>query len=179
VNKALKPYSMVTDYATGKPVPNIGSEENRQQIERYLVEKKGFDKKDIEVDAEIRLKVDGTDYRSRVDLVVSTGKKRFMAIKSAAGSLDSWEREIVSAARLLDRYQLPISVVSDGETALVIDTVSGKKTGQGMQAIPSKRDAQEMMDATRLLPVSGERLRKEMLIFRSYDVMNVNVGRNL
>jgi hypothetical protein len=70
-------------------------------------------------------------------------------------------------------------VVSDGETALVIDTVSGKKTGQGMQAIPSKRDAQEMMDATRLLPVSGERLRKEMLIFRSYDVMNVNVGRNL
>jgi hypothetical protein len=102
-----------------------------------------------------------------------------MAIKSAAGSLNSWEREIVSAARLLDRYQLPISVVSDGETALVIDTVSGKKIGQGMQAIPSKNHAQAMMDTTRLRPVSEKRLRKEMLIFRSYDMMNVNVGRNL
>ena len=179
MNKTLKPYTMITDYITGKPVPNIGSEENRQQIERYLVENKGFDKNDIEVDAEIRLKIDGTDYRSRVDLVVSTGTKRFMAIKSAAGSLNSWEREIVSAARLLDRYQLPISVVSDGKTAVVIDTVSGEKIGQGMQAIPSKGRAQEMMDTTRLLPVSEERLRKEMLIFRSYDTMNVNVGRNL
>jgi len=179
VNKTLKPYTMVTDYITGKPVPNIGSEENRQQIERYLVENKGFDKNDIEVDAEIRLKIDGTDYRSRVDLVVSTGAKRFMAIKSAAGSLNSWEREIVSAARLLDRYQLPISVVSDGKTAVVIDTVSGEKIGQGMQAILSKERAQEMMATTRLLRVSEKRLRKEMLIFRSYDMMNVNVGRNL
>jgi type I restriction and modification enzyme subunit R-like protein len=170
---------MVTDYVTGKPVPNIGSEENRQAIERYLVDKKGFDKKDIEVDAEIRLMIDGADYHSRVDLVVYTGEYRFMAIKSAAGSLDSWEREIVSAARLLDRYQLPISVVSDGKTAVVIDTVSGNKTGQGMQTIPSKEGAKEMMDSTPRLPVSEKRLRKEMLIFRSYDMMNVNVDRNL
>jgi hypothetical protein len=179
VKKTLKPYNMVTDYITGKPVPNIGSEENRQAIERYLVDKKGFDKKDIEVDAEIRLIIDGADYHSRVDLVVYTGKYRFMAIKSAAGSLDSWEREIVSAARLLDRYQLPISVVSDGKTAVVIDTVSGKKIGQGMQTIPSKEGAKEMMDSAPRLPVSEKRLRKEMLIFRSYDMMNVNVDRNL
>lgn len=179
MRNTLKPYDMITDFITGKPVPNVGSEENRQKIERYLIEKKGYDRKDIEVDAEIRFEIDGADYRSRIDLVVSTEDNRFMAIKSAAGSLDSWEREIVSAARILDRYQLPLSVVSNGETALVIDTVSGEKIGTVMQDIPSKVRAQEMMDAGRLVLLSEKRLRKEMLIFRSYDMMNVNVGRNV
>ena len=179
MKKTLKPYSLITDFITGKPVPNIGSEENRQEIERYLVEKKGFDRQDIEVDADISLTIDGVPYRSQIDLVASAGGKRVMAIKSAAGSLDSWKREIVSAARLLDRYQLPVSVVSDGKTAIVVDTVSGDEIGWDMTAIPSKEDAQTLINATPLQSMPHERLRKEMLIFRSYDMMNVNVGRNM
>ena len=46
----IKPYTLLTDYVTGKEVPNIGAEENRQTVERYLVEKKGFSKQDIGVD---------------------------------------------------------------------------------------------------------------------------------
>lgn len=179
MKKTLKPYDLLSDFITGKSVPNIGSEENRQQIERYLVERKGFDKADIEVDADIHLTVDGVFYRSQIDLIASVGGKRFMAIKSAAGSLDSWKREIVSAARLLDQYQLPISVVSDGNTAIVIDTVTGDEIGWDMQAIPSKEKARALMKSARLQPVPRKRLRKEMLIFRSYDTMNVNVGRNM
>jgi len=179
VKKTLKPYDLLTDFITGKSVPNIGSEENRQQIERFLVEKKDFDRKDIEVDADIDLTIDGTPYRSQIDLVVSVDGKRAMAIKSAAGSLNSWKREIISAARLLARHQLPISVVSDGNTAIVIDTITGADIGTGMQAIPSKQDVQTRIHSTGLHPLPQERLRKEMLIFRSYDMMNVNVGRNM
>ncbi|MDL2275598.1 hypothetical protein LJC22_05690 [Desulfosarcina sp. OttesenSCG-928-G10] len=31
---------MIVDYITGRKVPHIGAEANRQQVERYLVEKK-------------------------------------------------------------------------------------------------------------------------------------------
>lgn len=177
----LKPYKMITDFVTGKDVPNIGAEENRQVIERFLIEQKGYLKKDIQVDAEIEMTVAGERYRSQLDLVISTdgGETRFMAIRCAAGSLGSREREIVAAARLLDNYQIPLSVASDGKTAIVLDTVSGKKIGVGMDAIPSKNEAIEKLKSLELQPLPKERLEREKLIFRTYDSENVNVQRNM
>ena len=102
-----------------------------------------------------------------------------MAIKCAAASLGSREREIIAAARLLESYQIPVSVVSDGKTAIVLDTVSGKKLGEGLDAVPSKDDLKEKLNSLDLIPLPNKRLEKEKLIFRSYDVMNVNVQRNI
>jgi len=139
---------MITDYITGKEVPNIGAEENRQAVERFLVVAKGYLKEDIEVDVDIELTVAGNLYRSQIDLVVSVdgGKTRFMAVKCAAGSLGSCEREIVAAARLLEEYPVPFSMVSDGKTAILLDTFSGKKIGEGLDVIPAKDEALEKLD---------------------------------
>lgn len=177
----LKPYKMIADFITGKDVPNIGAEENRQVIERFLVEQKGYLKEDIQIDADLELTINGKLYRSQLDMVVSTdgGKTWFMALRCAAGSLGSREREIVAAARLLVDYQIPVSVASDGKTAIVLDTVSGKKTGAGMDAIPSKKEALEKLKSLELQPFPKERLEREKLIFRTYDSDNVNVQRNI
>ncbi|MCK5206305.1 MAG: hypothetical protein KAR15_20625, partial [Desulfobacterales bacterium] len=99
--------------------------------------------------------------------------------KCAAASLGSREREILAAARLLAENQLPFSVVSDGKTAIVLDTVSGKKLGEGLNAILSKKEAREKLKAIKPLPFPKEKQEREKLIFRSYDRMNVNVSRNL
>ena len=177
--KTLKPYSMITDFVTEKEIPNVGAEENRQVVERILVDEKGYSKEDIAVDVDLELTVAGEPYRSQIDLVVSLESNRFMAIKCAAASLGSREREILAAARLLEENQLPFSVVSDGKTAIVLDTASGKKLGEGLDAIPSKAQAQEKLKEITLLPFPKERREREKLIFRSFDSMNVNVGRNL
>ena len=181
MTKTLKPYEMITDFVTGKQVPNIGAEENRQVIERFLVEQKGYLKADIQIDADIEITIEGEPYRSQLDMVISAdgGKTRFMAIRCAAASLGSREREIVAAARLADDYQIPISVASDGKTAIVLDTVSGKKIGTGMEAIPAKREAIEKLKTLKLLPFPKERLEREKLIFRTYDSDNINVQRNV
>lgn len=174
-----KTFSLITDFVTGEKIPDVGAEANRQMVEKVLVTEKGYAKKDIEVNAPIEVTIGDEPYRSSVDLVVSVHGKRYMAIKCAPGSLGSREREIVSAARLLDEYQIPVSVVSDGKTAMVLDTVSGKKIGEGLDAIPSKKALQEMAKSFKLQPVAEKRLDREKLIFRSYDSMNVNVGRNI
>ena len=111
-----KPYTMITDFVTGREVPNVGAEENRQAVEKLLVEEKGYLKEAIKVDVDIAITVAGEPYRSQIDLVVSAdgGQMPFMVIKCAAGSLGSREREIVAAARLLEEYQIPRAVVSDG-----------------------------------------------------------------
>ena len=181
ISNTLKPYTTITDFVTGKDVPNIGAEENRQAVERFLVEQKGYLKEDLQIDADIEISVAGELYRSQLDLVVSTdgGRTRFMAIRCAAGSLGSREREIVAAARLLDNYQIPLSVVSDGKTAIVLDTVTGQKTAEGLDAIPSKKRAIRKLKSLDLQPLPKNRLEKEKLIFRTYDSENVNVQRNI
>lgn len=181
MSDTLKPYTMITDIVTGQEIPNIGAEENRQAVAQFLVNEKGYSKDDIEVDAKIELAIAGEPYHSQVDLVVrvNDGRLRIMAIKCAAGSLGSREREIVAAARLLDDYQIPFGVVSDGKTAIVLDTVSGKKTGEGMAAIPSKDAAISMLDSYQPISLPADRLEREKLIFRTYDSENVNVQRNI
>ena len=181
VSNTLKPYDMLVDFVTGKEVPNIGAEENRQAVERFLIEHRGYLKADIEVDVDIEISVGNEIYRSLVDLVVSAdgGETRFMVFKCVAGSLGSREREIVAAARLLDEYQIPISVVSDGKTAIVLDTVTGKKVDEGLDGIISKNEALEKLQSYELRPFPKDRLKRESLIFRSYDSENVNVQRNL
>ena len=176
-----KPYTMIEDFVTGREVPNVGAEENRQAVERFLVAEKGYLKEDIEVDADIAITVAGEPYRSQVDLVVSadSGKTRFMVIKCAAGSLGSREREIVAAARLLDEYQIPCAVVSDGQTATVLDAVTGKKIGNGLDAIPSKQEAITQLKSYTPPAFPEERRAREKLIFRTYDIENVNVQRKV
>lgn len=172
-----KPVGVIIDFITGKEIPDVGPEANRQRVERVLVEQKGYAKEDIEVDAPLEVEIAQKVYRSSVDLVVSVDGRRLMAVKCVAGSLGSREREIISASRLLDKYQIPFSVASDGKTAIVLGTVSGKKLGEGLNAIPSKEEIKKSSAATRLEPLPEKRLEKEKLIFRSYDSMNVNVMR--
>jgi hypothetical protein len=160
------------DFVTGKHVPNVGAEANRQAVERLLVEEKGFDRQEIEVEVPIELAIAGEIYRSAVDLVVRTSGRRVMALRCAAGSLASCGREIVAAARLLEPHQIPLAAVSDGKRALVFDTLSGRLIGEGVEAIPTKRRLQaESLD---FQPLPGERRLRESLIFRTYDRERVN-----
>ncbi len=166
----------LTDYITGKTIPNTGAEANRQQFEKILVENKGFKKSRIRVDADIEVKIRKETYRSKIDLIITVKGCDYMAVKCAPGSLGSREREILAAARLYGPYQIPVSVVTDGRTAIVMDTVTGKKTGEGLSAIPDAETARKAMDICEKTALAEKRSEKEKLIFRSYDSMNVNRG---
>ncbi len=175
MNDTQKPYDMIEDFATGRQVPNIGAEGNRQDVERFLVEEKGYDASDLEIDVPMVLTVAGEPYRSKVDLVVRVDGVPYMAFKCVAGSLASREREIASAARLIfPDAQVPVAVSSDGQNAIVLDAASGKKLGEGMAAIPSKADAQKALKAHKPRQIPKERLEREKLVFRTYDLENVN-----
>jgi hypothetical protein len=165
----------IVDFITGEKVVNMGAEANRQLMERALIEKKTYTREDIVVDAPIAVEIDGEMYRSTVDLIVQVDGVPVMAIKCAAGSLGSREREIVSAARLYAAAPLPLAIVTDGSDATVLNTQTGKPVGKGLDAIPSRREAARLVQADPLPPIAPQRLTREKLVFRSYDSMNVNV----
>ncbi|MFZ7127100.1 MAG: type I restriction enzyme HsdR N-terminal domain-containing protein [Desulfobacterales bacterium] len=164
------------DFVTGKTIPNTGAEANRQAVERYLVENSGYLKTDIRVDHAIAIDVAGERYRSKIDLLVCPGEdaRGMMLIKCAAGSLGSWEREALAAARIAEAYPIPYTVTSDGSTAIVLDTLSGRRLGTGLQAIPAREALLREMTNLPLTPYPENRKEREKLIFRSYDLMTVH-----
>lgn len=167
------------DFLTGGEIPNIGAEANRQAVARYLVENKSYPAAAIVRDAPLEIEVAGEPYHSRIDLIVMAGQplQPFMAFKCAAGSLGSREREIVSAARIYGAHQIPLAVVSDGQNAIVLDTVSGRKIAEGMAAIPDQQTADRQVSQSSPVPYPPDRLEREKRVFRSYDQLNVNIVR--
>lgn len=172
-----KQYDMITDFVTGKQIPDVGAEANRQAVERMLVEQKGYAPSDIVVDMPVEFAAAGRYYASSVDLVVYADNRPFMVIKCAAGSLDSRKKEAVSAARILFDTVVPFAAASDGQSALVFDAVTSKRTGRGLEAVPDAKTAVEMIKKSKPFSLPEDRLEKERIIFRSYDIMNVNVCR--
>ncbi|MDL2275599.1 type I restriction enzyme HsdR N-terminal domain-containing protein [Desulfosarcina sp. OttesenSCG-928-G10] len=143
------------------------------------MKKKGYQPDDIQVDMPISVDIDGAPYKSTVDLVIRIEDRPMMAIKCAAGSLGSREREIVSAARLLAIAPLPLAAVSDGVTAILIDVATRKKIGEGLDALPHRQNMVDRFKIAPLPPLSPDQLAREKLVFRSYDSMNVNVAKKM
>jgi hypothetical protein len=165
----------LTDFITGRLVPIVGAESNRQRVERFLVEEKGYSIEEIRVDAPIWAPVPGGTYRSVIDLAVGLDGRTVMVIKCAAGSLGSRERETLAAARLFEDRPVPMAVVSDGNQYTVLDVETGKVIDRGPGAVPDRPQAAAMAKAPAAAALPEEHRRKEALIFRTYDSMNVNV----
>ncbi len=158
------------DYITGKEIPDAGAEGNRQLFEKFLVKERGFSKTDVRVDVPIAVKFKGEVYRSKVDLVVFCNDKPLMTVRCIAGSLASFEREVLAAARLLNDGQMPFSVSTNGKDALVRDVISGKPTGEGLDAVPNKNEGLKIVESFSYPPFPEKKIEREMILFRSYDI---------
>lgn len=159
----------ICDFITGQVFIDTDDERIRQRIERFLIEEKGYSKNDVEVDREFDVVIGEEINRSSIDLVVSIEEKRFMIIKCARGSLVSREREVLSCARIFDVYQIPFAVVTNGEDAEVINTISGKVIGCGLEAILSKTQALETLRGIEFKRLPEERIEKEKRIYLAFD----------
>jgi hypothetical protein len=160
----------IIDFITGQTFIDTDDERIRQRIERLLIEEKGYSKNDIGVDRWFNIILGDEINRSKVDLVVGVEEKIFMIIKCARGSLVSREREVLSCARILDVYQIPFAVITNGEDAEVLDTISGEVIGCGLGAIPSKNQALEALGRIELKRLPEKRIEKEKRIFLVFDV---------
>jgi len=159
----------ICDFITGQAFFDTDDEKIRQKTERLLVEEKGYSKEDIEVGREFEIVIDGEINRSRADLVINIEEKRFMVIKCSRGSLVSREREVLSCARILDVYQIPFAVVTNGRDAEVLDTLSGEVIGCGLEAIPSKSQALEVLKSTEFKRLPERRIEMEKRIYLAFE----------
>lgn len=145
--------------------------EARRMIAYLLKEKKGYDPGDVRQGLAFEVTLGQEAFWSSADFIVSVEGRMGMIIKCAAGSLDSRERQAVAAARVIASPPVPVAVVADPATALVLEVAGGKVIGEGFGAIPAKEQLREILAEKLPKTLDAGRLEKEKRILLAFDAI--------
>lgn len=165
-------YGSLNDYLTGEELTDTDDERLRQKISKMMVEEKGYAKEELLPRLYIETLFTTNFVRSTIDLTVALEGRQFMIVRYAPGSLVSRERAAIAAARILNRnYQIPLAVVTNSFDAELIDSLSGKILGNGLESIPDRKQAEKLI-ATLHFPVrqKNPELEREMRILNAFDL---------
>lgn len=143
----------------------------RHMAERMLLGEKGYAPSDIETKVSFNVTLGKETVTSFVDFLVSSGSRHAMVIKCAAGSLSSRERHVVAAARVLESLPVPIAVVIDPMSAVVLDTATEKVIGEGFDGIPSKQELSGLLAGKESKPLAPEKLEREKRVLLAFDAI--------
>ncbi|XOF34581.1 MAG: type I restriction enzyme HsdR N-terminal domain-containing protein [Candidatus Electrothrix sp. YB6] len=162
-------YGTLEDYLTGEELPDTDDERLRQELERMMVEEKGFAKKELEPRLTIETLFNHIFVRSIIDLTVSVNGQRLFVLRYGPGSLVTREKSALAAARVLDpAYCIPLAVVTNGRDAELLDSQTGKVLASGIEAIPDRQQAAELAEQYPAFPPLAEAARE-----RNLRVLNV------
>ena len=143
----------------------------REMVLEYLLVVKGYSRDEIEPDRAFEITVDDKAEKTAVDYVIRIDGKRFMVIKCSPGALESRERHLVSFARVVDEYQIPYALLTDGVKARLLDTLTGALISEGLNSIPERLQAGEMVKVAEFIPYPRERMEREKRILLAFDTI--------
>ncbi|MFZ2196298.1 MAG: type I restriction enzyme HsdR N-terminal domain-containing protein [Thermodesulfovibrionales bacterium] len=166
----------LVDYLSGREIPFSNKDNIRQKLVKTLVEVKGYRREDISLEREISFEIEGLKVCSPVDISIGFGGKTLMVFKCASGSVVSRERQIIAAARLLEEYVIPFAVVTNGVNIELLDTISEKVIGEGMQLIPSRQELLENSGNLILKSTKEKKLVYEQRILYTYDEISCKIA---
>lgn len=158
------------DYITGETIEDTHDERYRQKIAQILVEAKGYAKSEIEVRKDLLTRAGDNKAIVKIDCIIRLLGKARMLVKYGPGSLVTRQRPALAASRLIEDYQIPIVVVTNGEDAEILDGASGRVIADGIGAIPSRAELLQLTANAPFQAISAERAEMESRIFYCYEV---------
>lgn len=160
----------MTDFLTHQTVIDTHDERYRQKVARFLVEKSGYFKSDIQSRCDLQLSAGGKCAIVTVDFIVRLQDRDGMMIKYGPGSLVTRRRSVLAASRLWAPYQIPIAVVTNGENAEIIDGKDGRVVGTGYKSIPTRQELLQILTDHCFEAISKERIEMESRIMFACEV---------
>lgn len=160
----------LSDVVTGETLADTLDERYRQKIARLLLERKAYLPQDIEPRRKLLVQADDRRAIIVIDWIARIAGKSAMIIRFGPGSIVSRERPSLAVSRLVEPYQVPVVVVTNGEDAEILDGVSGKIIAHGLEAVPSKLELQKMVQDFRYPNVPPERVALESRVAYCYEI---------
>lgn len=171
-------YGTLFDYLNGEELTDTDDERIRQQISSMMVEDLGYLKEDLAPRLVIETLFTRNFVRSVIDLTITLDGRQVMIVRYGPGSLVSRERSALAAARVLNReYVIPLAVVTNGRSSLLLDTTTGKVIDDSETAIPSREKLRLMLPSLTFLPPQDEEKKtREKRILNAFDLERCCIG---
>lgn len=160
----------LVDFISGEILKDTHDERYRQKIARFLVEKKGYSKKEITPRFDLLVKADKNCAIVKVDFLVTLENRICMIIKYGPGSLVTRHRSSLAASRLVAPYQVPVIVVTNGEDADILDGRNGKVVSSGFEAIPERSELSQKAARCPMDKITQTRAEQESRILYAFEV---------
>jgi Type I restriction enzyme R protein N terminus (HSDR_N) len=160
----------IRDFITGETLADTHDERYRQKIARLLVVQKGYTKADIHTRIPLIVSADNRKGRLWIDFTITVDDRTAMVIKYGPGSLVTRHRPALGVSRLVASYQVPIVVVTNGESADILDGRSGKPMASGLDRIPSRADLVRATEGACFPPISPARAQMEARIVYVFEI---------
>lgn len=157
-------YGELRDYLSGEVLVDTDDERIRQELARRLVEQLGYAREELEPRLTIDSCYNNTRVRTLIELTARINGRRLFILRYGPGSLVTRETAAVAAARILDPdYRIPLAIVTNGRDAELIETRRGKVLAGGMECIPDRQRAEELLTAYPFEPFADPGLRDQAL----------------
>ena len=165
-------YGTLRDYLTGEELPDTDDERFRQDLERMMVEEKGYARDELTPRLCIETTFNTIFVRSVIDLTVAVDGRQLFVLRYGPGSLVTREKPALAAARVLfDDYCIPLAVVTNGRDAELLESATGKVLATGMEAIPDRKQAAELITQYQCSPPADEAERERTLrVLNAFDL---------
>ncbi|MEW6738766.1 MAG: type I restriction enzyme HsdR N-terminal domain-containing protein [Nitrospirota bacterium] len=148
----------------------------QRRVIDFLISQKGYTNADIEANRDFRVDLPDASFNSRADIILKIDGKIFCVIRCVMSSLESWERHSIAFSRVVESYQIPYAIVTDSESARILDVVEGKLIAEGLDAMPSKEDAMKIVQQTAFSSYPQERAEKEKRILYAFDAIKCSTS---
>ncbi|MFH0786260.1 MAG: type I restriction enzyme HsdR N-terminal domain-containing protein [Pseudomonadota bacterium] len=152
----------------------INEEVIRQKVLSLLVKEKGYLLEDIEEEVPFELKIAQEIFSLKVSLVIRLNGRQLVLIKCGPGSILARERAALALARLFSDYQIPFTVVTNGEDATLLDTLTGETLDCGLAAIPGKSRLLSQLADLKFLPLPEKRFKLEKQILSAFEALGLH-----
>ena len=160
----------LVDYITEETLTDTHDERYRQKLARFLVDEKHYLKSDITPRVDVFARAGEKCAKIPIDFQITQTNRVCMIIKYGPGSLVTRRRPALAASRLMTPYQIPVVVVTNGETAEILEGAGGKVVAIGLTAIPSRKELSEQVSSFPFEPITRHRAEMESRILYAYDV---------
>ncbi len=141
----------------------------RERVLRLLLQEKGYLLEEIEEEVPFELTTDREIFQLKVSFVIRLKDQYLVLIKCGTGSILARERAALALARLFSNYQVPLTVVTNGEDAVLLNTLSGETVDNGLIAIPNKDMLLSQMEDFKFLPLPEKRIKLEKQILSAFE----------
>ena len=151
LNMGANPHHLIlgqlNDFLTGQILDDTLDERYRQKIAKKLVMDKGFRQPDIISNYRLEVGAGGKTATIRVDFLVQMATKSVILVKYAPGSLVTRRLSTLALSRIIEPYQIPIVVFTNGEDAEIMDGHTGCVIAEGLDQIPEKKDLEHKISS--------------------------------